>query len=253
MSAVGYLSDRSIGQRWRVRCQQGVYRRVGRFAGRVHGRGPLLVAIGDSLTDPRCPYTLPHQVWLRVVGRRGYQTVNLGVWGETTGEMRERIEEMLCQGRPDVAVLFGGANDAIRGIAPAETEDNAAFIVEWLRDAGVTRIALIGPGLLNWECPTDWAPAAGEVGEVLRRVAARYGVVFVDLAAFQRQRIERGKDPDFTRVPYRQSRSWYVSDGDPHFNSYGQRVVAEAFLDATSGWGGNAAAPLSEDPEYARR
>lgn len=241
MSAVGHLSDRLIGQRWRVRCQQGVYRRFGRFARRAHGRGPLLVAVGDSLTDPRCPYTLPRQVWLRIVGRQGYRTVNLGVWGETTGEMRERIQQVLCHGRPDVAVLFGGANDAIRGVDAAETERNASFIVEWLRDAGVTKIALIGPGLLNSERPADWVQAAGEVREVLQRVALRDGVVFVDLAAFQRERIASGKDPDFTRVPYRQSRSWHVSDGDPHFNAYGQRLVADAFLQATAAWGHPAA------------
>jgi hypothetical protein len=43
-------------------------------------------------------------------------------------------------------------------------------------------------------------------------------------------------DPDFARVPYRQSRSWHVDDGDPHFNAYGQRLIAEAFLAAIADW-----------------
>jgi hypothetical protein len=70
---------------------------------------------------------------------------------------------------------------------------------------------------------------------VVREVAEGYEVTFVDLASFLRGRLDRGEDPDFTRVPYRRSRSWHVKDGDPHFNAYGQRLIAEAFLAATAG------------------
>jgi lysophospholipase L1-like esterase len=219
-----------------LKVRQRVYRRVARSARRVHGRGPLLVAIGDSLTDPQCAYTLPRQVWPRIVGRAGYRTVNLGVSGETTADMRRRIEQTLSEGQPEIAVLFGGANDAIRGVGPAETEQNVTFMVEWLRERGIRKIAVIGPGLLNWGQTPDWVSAADEVRKVLRDVAERYGAIFVDLAMFLRHRIDRGKDPDFARVPYRQARSWHVQHGDPHFNAYGQRLVAEAFLEATSDW-----------------
>lgn len=202
----------------------------------MHGRGPLLVAIGDSLTDPSSGSTLPWQVWLRRVARQGYRTVNLGVSGETTADMRHRIEQTLCEGQPEIAVLFGGANDALHRVDPAETERNVTFIIEWLRDRGIRKIVVIGPGLINWSRDArDWA-ALDEVRKVLADIAARYDVVFVDLAEVLRDRIDRGEDPDFGRVPYRQSRSWHVRDGDPHFNAYGQRLVAEAFLAATVEW-----------------
>jgi lysophospholipase L1-like esterase len=206
--------------------------KAGRYLGRLHGRGPLLVAIGDSHTDPKAGYTLPWQVWLRIVGRRGYRTLNLGVGGDTTGQMRRRIEQTLTAGRPDTVVVFGGGNDAVFGVEPAETERNVAFMVEWLQQHGVPEIVLIGPALGNWPGEIDWTPAVGEVRKVLRAVAEQYGVIFIDLAQFLRDRIDRGLDPDFTRVPYRQSRSWHVGAGDPHFNAYGQRLIAEAFLDA---------------------
>ena len=221
---------------WLLKVRQRVYRRLARSARRVHGRGPLLVAIGDSLTDPRCAYTLPWQVWPRIVAREGYTTVNLGVSGETTADMRRRIEQTLSEGQPEIVVLFGGANDAARGVDPAETEQNVTFMVEWLRDRGIRKIALIGPGLLNWGQAPDSVSAADEVRNVLRDVAERYGAIFMDLAMFLRHRIDRGEDPDFARVPYRQARSWHVQDGDPHFNAYGQRLVAEAYLGATSDW-----------------
>ena len=194
------------------------------------------MAIGDSNTDPRCAYTLPRQVWLRIVGREGYKTLNLGVSGDTTADMRRRVEQSLTEGQPEIVVVFGGPNDALRRVDPAETEDNVTFMVEWLRNHGVRRIVLIGPALVNWQPTPDWISSTDEVGRVLRGVAERHGVVFVDLVMFLRRRIDCGEDPDFSRVPYRQSRSWHLEAGDPHLNAYGQRLVAEAFLAATADW-----------------
>ncbi len=213
--------------------RQRVYWRIGRGARRVSGRGPLLVAIGDSLTDPGSGSTLPWQVWLHRVARTGYKTVNLGVSGETTADMSRRIEQMMSEGLPEIAVVFGGANDAFFRIDHVETEQNVGFMVEWLRDRGARKIVLISPGLLNWSEDASGSTAPlDEVRCVLAEVAKRHGVIFVDLARFLRDRLDRGEDLDFSRVPYRQSRSWHVKDGDPHFNAYGQRLVAEAFLAA---------------------
>jgi lysophospholipase L1-like esterase len=221
---------------WRAGVRQRMYRRLARHARRVHGHGPLLVAIGDSNTDPRCAYTLPRQVWIRIVGREGYKTVNLGVSGDTTGDMRRRIEQTLSEGQPDIVVVFGGANDAQRGVDPAETERNVSFMTEWLRAHGIGKVVLVGPVLVNWQPTPDWVSSADEVRRVISDVANRYGAVFVDLAQFLRSRIERGDDPDFSHIRYMQSRSWHVEAGDPHLNAYGQHLVAEAFLEATARW-----------------
>lgn len=220
---------------WPLHLRQRVYGRIARRAGPVHGTGPLLVAIGDSHTDPRTGYTLPWQVWVRIVGGAGYKTVNLGVSGDTTTDMRRRIVQVPSEVQPEIAVLFGGSNDPARGIDPTETEENVTFMVEWLRDRGVRRIVLIGPGLRNSTQIADGMDVPlYEVQRVLEDVAERYGVIFVDLVGFLRGRLDRGEDPDFARTPYRQSRSWHVKDGDPHLNAYGQRLIAEAFLAATA-------------------
>jgi lysophospholipase L1-like esterase len=229
----------SMRRWWRSTVRQRVYWRLARRARRVHGHGPLLVAIGDSITDPRSAYTLPRHVWLRIVGREGYKTVNLGVSGDTIGDMRRRIDQILSEGQPEIVVVFGGVNDAQRGVDPAETERDATFIVQWLRDQGIHRIVLVGPALVNWQPAPDWVASADEVRRVLRDVAGRYGAVWVDLALFLRGRIDRGEDPDFSRVRYTQSRSWHVEAEDPHLNAYGQRLVAEAILGATAGWRGS--------------
>jgi lysophospholipase L1-like esterase len=216
--------------------RQRLYWRIARSARRVHGRGPLLVAIGDSHTDPASGYTLPWQVWLRRVGREGYKTVNLGFSGDTTTDMRRRIEQMLDHGQPSIAVVFGGTNDALRHIDPEETKRNVAFMVKWLGHHGIRKLVVIGPGLVNWRQDSASVSAVDDLRTLLGDVAARNGASFVDLAGFLGDRIDRGEDPDFRRLPYRQSRSWHVRDGDPHFNAYGQRLIAEAFLVATAGW-----------------
>jgi lysophospholipase L1-like esterase len=198
--------------------------------------------MGDSLTDPYVGFAFPWQHWLRYVAGHGYRTVNLGVGGDSTAEMCQRVEEFLSEGQPEIAVLFAGNVDAERGIDPADTERNVTFIINWLREHGVRQVALIGPGMLNLpQVPdymsqvTDWSSAIGPVRAMFRDVAAKTDVVFVDLAEFHRDRIARGVDLDFRRAPYRQSRSWHAVPGDGHFNAYGNRLVAEALLTAIAG------------------
>ena len=216
---------------------------VAQFDRRVHGRGPLLVAMGDSLTTPFSGFTFPWQVWVRHVGRQGYKTVNLAVGGETTADMCRRIEQFLIEGQPEIAVLFAGSGDVEHGIDPADSERNVTLIVEWLREHGVRKIALLAPGMLNLpQVPDhlaqvpDWFSSIDTLRAVLRDVAVQHDVVFVDLAQFLSDRIARGEDPDFSRVPYRPSRSMHSSRRDGHFNAYGHRLVAEAFLTATAHW-----------------
>lgn len=218
---------------WHVRHK--FYRRIALSARRVHGRGPLLVAMGDSHTDPTITYTLPWQVWLRRVSHEGYRTVNLGMSGETTADMRRRVEQFLTEGQPDIAVIFGGGNDALHGVHPTETERNVAFMVDWLQAHGVSKIALMGPGILNSKRGPE-RPSADAVRAIFSDVSVQHDAVFIDLAGFLRDRIARGQDPDFSRMPYRQSRSWHVYADDPHFNAYGQRLIAEAFLAGSADW-----------------
>jgi lysophospholipase L1-like esterase len=220
-----------------------LYWHVGQLSGRVHGEGPLIAVMGDSLTDPYIGFTFPRQVWVRRIAGGGYKTVNLGNGGDTTTQMCERVEEFLVEGQPEIAVLFAGCNDVEHGLDPALTERNITFIVKWLHEHGIDKIVVVGPGFLNlarlpdWlgHVP-DWEAAADAVRAALREVAARNDAVFVDFNEFLRARIARGQDPDFSRVPYRQSRSWHALPNDSHFNAYGHRLLAEAFFSETAGW-----------------
>jgi lysophospholipase L1-like esterase len=202
-----------------------------------------MVALGDSLTDPYIGFTFPREIWLRQIGRRGFKTVNLGGGGDSTTDMRGRVDQFLSAGQPDIAVLFAGSVDAEYSHDLAETERNIRYIVQWLRDHDVQRIALIGPPIVNlprvpdyMSQVTDWLSTIAPVQTILRDVAAEHDAVFVDFAHFLLDRIARGEDPDFSQVPYRHSRSWHPVIDDGHLNAYGHRLAAEAFLEATAEW-----------------
>jgi lysophospholipase L1-like esterase len=240
---VGETTLTKLHERWFWTVSHRLLWRIGQMYGRVHGRGPLLVVMGDSLTDPFIGYTFPRQVWVRHVSRRGYRTVNLGNGGDTTALMCLRVEQFLSEGQPDVAVLFAGNVDAEQGVDPAETERNVTFIMDWLRDRGIEKIALMGPGMLNlpkipdyMPLDTDWLSSIEGVRATLREIAVQHDAVFVDVAQFFLDRIARGDDPDFSREPYRHRRSWHKVVGDGHLNAYGNRLVAESFLAATAHW-----------------
>jgi hypothetical protein len=81
---------------------------------------------------------------------------------------------------------------------------------------------------------TNWVSLVEPVRAMLREIAIEHDALFIDVAQFLLDRIASGQDPDFTRVPYRQSRSWHKVIGDGHLNAYGNRLVAEAFLAATA-------------------
>jgi lysophospholipase L1-like esterase len=202
-------------------------RAISKFAGRVHGKGPLLVAIGDSHTDPRNTYAAPWNVWLRRVARRGYRTVNLGFSGATTRDMRITIKRTLDYGMPVAVILFGGVNDAVEHLPLDETAEHTRYMLRWLHEHGVERILVIGTAHLNLARPPDWARASLSVREVLREVASEHHVAFLDLNAKQQAMIESGEAPDFTVEPYSRRRSWYAEPDNQHFNARGQRLLAD--------------------------
>ncbi len=102
-----------------------------------------IVAFGDSLTrgvgaqpDESYPAVLAHLTGLRVI--------NAGVSGETTGEGRERLPEVLEAHRPDLLILLEGGNDILRN-RTAAAKKNLAAMIEMAQAAGVPVILVAVP------------------------------------------------------------------------------------------------------------
>lgn len=112
----------------------------------VAERELVVVAFGDSLT---AGYGLPAtdvfpvqlETRLREEGLR-VRVLNSGVSGDTTAGGRARLDWVLWD-NPDALIVELGANDALRGIDPAEAARNLNEMLEKLKQKGI-RVLLAG-------------------------------------------------------------------------------------------------------------
>jgi acyl-CoA thioesterase I len=101
----------------------------------------VIVAMGDSLTEgygvlEKEAYPALLQEMLSEKGYR-FPVVNAGVSGETSSGALSRIRWVLRL-KPDIVILETGANDGLRGIDPAVTEQNIAQILGVLKKEKIT-------------------------------------------------------------------------------------------------------------------
>jgi acyl-CoA thioesterase-1 len=107
---------------------------------------PIIVLFGDSLI---AGYGLPEQDGfapnlaesLKNAGMDA-NVINSGVSGDTTAAGLARLDWAMVD-KPDLVVLELGANDALRGVDPAQTRSNLEKIIEKLQTTQ-TRILLVG-------------------------------------------------------------------------------------------------------------
>jgi acyl-CoA thioesterase I len=107
---------------------------------------PLVLFLGDSLTagyglaeEQAFPALIGDELAAEGIEAR---VVNAGVSGDTTAGGLARLDWVLSQ-EPDVVVVGLGANDGLRGLDLAATEENLREIVRRSREAGA-RVILLG-------------------------------------------------------------------------------------------------------------
>lgn len=107
---------------------------------------PVIVAFGDSLT---AGYGVEAgQGWPEVLQgildqrRLSYRVVNQGISGDTTSGGLARVSAAVSL-NPKVVILELGANDGLRGLPVASTEENLSRMVEEFQKAGA-RVLLAG-------------------------------------------------------------------------------------------------------------
>ena len=91
------------------------------------GGETVIAVLGDSLTagfglSPEDAFPAQLETRLRRDGL-DVRAVNAGVSGDTSAGGRARLDWVLAD-TPDLVIVELGANDALRGLAPAETEAN---------------------------------------------------------------------------------------------------------------------------------
>ena len=106
-----------------------------------------IVVVGDSLS---AEYGLKRgEGWVALLStrlqqqHRSYQVVNASISGDTTAGGRSRLPQLLALHHPAIVVIELGANDALRGLPLAMTQDNLTAMAQAARQAGA-RTLLIG-------------------------------------------------------------------------------------------------------------
>ncbi len=142
---------------------------------------PMLrvLAFGDSLTQG---YGVPPgldfpNVLERALKAKGVNAtvINAGVSGDTSAGGLARLDWSLgdAKTQPDAAILELGANDGLRGLAPAEMEKNLDAILARLKARNIPVL------LAGMKAPRNFGSAyAAEYDAVFPRLAKKYDVLF---------------------------------------------------------------------------
>ncbi len=133
-----------------------------------------LLAFGDSLTAgygvaPEDAYPVKLQAALKA---KGYdiRIINAGVSGDTTAGGLARLDWALSD-HPTYALVELGANDALRGLEPADAEANLDRILAGLEQAKVKVL------LMGMLAPNNWGPDyAQRFDKIYPELAARHHV-----------------------------------------------------------------------------
>lgn len=106
-----------------------------------------IVAFGDSLTEgyklknpTRDSYPAQLEKKLQTDGY-SVEIENAGIAGETSSGAYERAN-WIAESSPDIILLFTGANDMLRGIAPSVVKNNIEGIVDIFQSKNITVILL---------------------------------------------------------------------------------------------------------------
>lgn len=141
------------------------------------GSGPLLVALGDSLTaglglDVDDAYPARVEQMLRAEGYP-VTVVNAGVSGDTSAAGLSRAEWAL-EGDVRILILALGGNDGLRGLPVDQMKSNLSEILALAAERGV-RVLLAG-----MEAPPNFGPAyTAAFRSVFRDLAREHDVVFL--------------------------------------------------------------------------
>lgn len=120
---------------------------AGYCGGALAKPAPQVLVLGDSIS---AEYGLQRgQGWVALLSaqlaaqKMSAQVVNASLSGETTAGGRSRLPALLDQHRPQVVVIELGGNDALRGLALTQTQDNLRAMTQAAQASGA-KVLLLG-------------------------------------------------------------------------------------------------------------
>ncbi|QRY78507.1 arylesterase [Pseudomonas sp. PDNC002] len=106
-----------------------------------------LLVVGDSISAGLGLDT--SLGWVSLLDKRlkeqgfDYNVVNASISGDTTAGGLARLPALLSEQKPKLVVIELGGNDGLRGMAPAQLQQNLASMVDQSRQAGA-KVILLG-------------------------------------------------------------------------------------------------------------
>lgn len=106
-----------------------------------------LLVVGDSISAGLGLDT--SQGWVNLLDKRlkeqgfDYRVVNASISGDTTAGGLARLPALLSEQKPALVVIELGGNDGLRGMAPAQLQQNLNAMVQQSRQAGA-QVVLLG-------------------------------------------------------------------------------------------------------------
>lgn len=134
--------------------------------------GGTIVVLGDSIS---AGYGLenPARGWVGLLAERikaaGYrcELVNASISGEISAGGRARVDALLARYKPSILILELGANDGLRGLAPALMQANLGDIIGRARLAGAKTL------LLGMRIPPNYGKRYNDLFEAAFAAAAQ--------------------------------------------------------------------------------
>ena len=134
---------------------------------------PVVLVVGDSIS---AEYGLQRgQGWVALLSAQlasqtsPTQVVNASLSGETTAGGRSRLPALLAQHHPQVVVIELGGNDALRGLALAQTQDNLLTMTKAAKGSGAKVL------LLGMQMPPNYGADYAQQFAAVYAQAARQG------------------------------------------------------------------------------
>jgi acyl-CoA thioesterase-1 len=106
-----------------------------------------VLVVGDSISAAFGLDT--RQGWVSLLEKRlaeqgfEHRVVNASISGDTSAGGAARLPRLLAEHQPDLVIIELGGNDGLRGLPPAQLQQNLAAMVEASRDSGA-RVLLLG-------------------------------------------------------------------------------------------------------------
>jgi len=118
-----------------------------------------IVTFGNSLTvgfqspTPENPMgePTPYGLFLHELMGEKSEILVMGVSGELTSEMVQRLDRQVIQQKPDYVVILGGSNDLGWGLQPEEIMENLILMYERVKEKGIQPISLTVPSIRGFD------------------------------------------------------------------------------------------------------